>query len=62
LARALEKISRDTAPLKRASASTAHLFIASPFRGRDSKNWFTKLFLTHPPVEERIRALRQMEV
>lgn len=59
LARALEKISRDSTPLKTANNSTAHLFISSPFKGKQSQNWFTKLFMTHPPVEERIKALRK---
>jgi len=62
LAKALEKISADQSSMRIASNSTAHLFIASPFRGKQSKSWFTKLFLTHPPVEERIRALRGMEI
>lgn len=62
LARALEKISSDQSQMKRVSNSTAHLFISSPFRGKQSKNWFTKMFLTHPPVEDRIKALRSMKV
>jgi len=62
LAKALEKISADPSPMRIANNSTAHLFIASPFRGKQSKSWFTKLFLTHPPVEERISALRGMEI
>jgi heat shock protein HtpX len=61
LARALEKISDDQNSLSVASNATAHLFISDPRRGKQSKSWFTKLFLTHPPVEERIRALRDME-
>ena len=62
LARALEKISADSAPFKRANNSTAHLYISSPFRGKQSKSWFTKLFQTHPPVEERTKALRGIKV
>jgi heat shock protein HtpX len=62
LARALEKISADQNPLRTASDATAHLFIASPFRGKQSQNWLVKLFSTHPPVEERIKALRGMAV
>jgi heat shock protein HtpX len=62
LARALEKIAADKNPLRAANNSTAHLFIASPFRGKQAVGWFTKLFLTHPPIEERIRALREMSV
>ena len=60
LARALEKISADSTPLKIANTSTAHLFISSPFKGKQSQNWLTKMFMTHPPVEERIKALREM--
>lgn len=62
LASALDKISSDPNPLRTASPSNAHLFISSPFRGKSSTNWFTKLFMTHPPIEERIRILREMEV
>jgi len=62
LARALEKISSVQNPLRVANNATSHLFICSPFRGRQSKSWLTKLFSTHPPVEERIKALRQMSV
>ena len=62
LARALEKISSDPSPMRQAGNSTAHLFIASPFKGKQRKSWFTKLFMTHPPVEERIKALRNMDI
>jgi heat shock protein HtpX len=62
LARALLKISSDKNPLRAANSSTAHLFIASPFRGEQAKNWLSSLFMTHPPIEERVRALRGMEV
>ena len=62
LARALEKISQDTHPLKTANNSTAHLYIVSPFRGKERKGFLRKLFSTHPPVEERIKALRGMKI
>lgn len=62
LARALEKISRDPHPLKTANNSTAHLYIASPFKGKQTKSWFHRLFMTHPPMEDRIKALRGMRV
>lgn len=62
LARALEKISADPHPLKTANNSTAHLYIASPFRGKEKSSWFHRLFMTHPPMEERIKALRGMKV
>ena len=60
LARALEKISQDTEPLEVANRATAHLYFASPFKedGGQKVSWFTKMFMTHPPVEERTKALR----
>jgi heat shock protein HtpX len=64
LASALEKISADTEPLETANRATAHLYIVSPFKGDESGHigFFTKLFLTHPPVEERVAALRGIKV
>ena len=62
LARALEKISSDPNPMRVANNSTAHLFISSPFRGNENRSWLTKLFMTHPPTEERVRALRGMNI
>ena len=62
LARALEKISADPNSLSVASDATSHLYIASPFRGEEKKSWLHKLFMTHPPVEERIKALRGMQI
>jgi heat shock protein HtpX len=61
LASALEKIGQDQFPMKKAHNATAHLFIANPCKGKEGKNWFAKLFMTHPPVEERIKALRGMK-
>lgn len=67
LARALEKIASDRTPLKMASNATAHLYIENPFKAdlgesksRPKTGWFVSLFNTHPPVEERIKALRAM--
>lgn len=62
LASALEKISSDPSVLRVANTSTAHLYISNPFKGKQSRSWFTKLFMTHPPTEERIRALRGIEI
>ena len=62
LARALEKISQDPRPLSVASNATAHLFIVSPFKGKRATSRLVRLFSTHPPIEERIKALRGMEV
>ncbi|MBU4204923.1 M48 family metallopeptidase [Patescibacteria group bacterium] len=62
LARALEKIAADPSPMRVANNSTNHLFIYSPLRGEQAKNWLAKLFMTHPPIEERVRALRGMDI
>jgi len=62
LARALEKISRSSAPLKIANDATSHLFIACPFKGKESKSWLHRLFMTHPPIEDRIKALTSASV
>jgi len=58
LASALEKISQDKQPLKRAEAATAHLYIANPF---GQNGLMANLFSTHPPIQKRIEALRKME-
>lgn len=59
LAKALEKISADPEPLEAANKATAHLYISDPLKNRhDSVSWFANLFSTHPPVAERIAALR----
>ncbi len=61
LANALEKISSASAqrPMARANNATAHLFISNPFGG--SGRALSKLFMTHPPVEERVAILRGMK-
>lgn len=63
LARALEKIARDHEPLEAANRATAHLYFSSPFKEDAGQRvgFFTKLFMTHPPVEERIAALRGLK-
>ncbi len=63
LARALEKISADREPLEVANRATAHMYIVSPLKGDENGHisFFTKLFMTHPPVEERVAALRGMK-
>jgi heat shock protein HtpX len=62
LARALEKIASYPNSMKTASTATAHLFIVNPLRGKEKQSWLTKLFSTHPPIEERIKALREMSI
>lgn len=62
LANALEKISKDQEPLEVANKATAHLYIVNPLKGRSAMAWFSKLFTTHPPIEERVKALRGSRV
>jgi len=58
LALALQKIASDKTPMKSAQEATAHLYISNPFRGQN----ISKLFMTHPPVEERVKALRGLRI
>lgn len=61
LARALEKISADTEPLEAANKATAHLYISDPLKNsQGAVHAFANLFQTHPPVEQRIQALRAL--
>jgi heat shock protein HtpX len=53
---ALEKISKDSNKLETASTATASLYINNPFKG----NKIASLFSTHPPIENRIAALKEM--
>jgi heat shock protein HtpX len=65
LADALEKIEA-AEPMRHPTNATAHLFIANPFKADTPRvarktPWLAKLFMTHPPIEERIAALRAMD-
>lgn len=62
LASALEKISGVGAvtPSTTASNAYAHLYISNPFGG--TGRMMAKLFMTHPPMEERIAILRGMDI
>lgn len=60
LASALEKISSYGGTMQHVNRATAHLFIASPFGTEGFGKKAATLFMTHPPVEERIKALRGM--
>lgn len=59
LANALRKISQYTKPMNRQSGAIAHLYIADPKGDKSSKisQKVYSFFATHPPVEERIKAL-----
>jgi heat shock protein HtpX len=56
LASALEKIEKTGSTLQRQNSATAHLFFANPLRGHT----LASLFSTHPPLEDRIKRLREM--
>lgn len=56
LARALEKIAQSSSVTKKQNTATAHLFFANPLKS----GGLAGLFSTHPPVEERIKRLRDM--
>lgn len=61
LAQALIKISQSNIQMKAAHTGTAHLFIVNPLKGKNAGQWLAGLFNTHPLVEVRIKALREME-
>jgi heat shock protein HtpX len=58
LASALKKIERTGSTLKHQSTATAHFFFANPLKAHTISN----LFSTHPPIEERIKRLENMEL
>lgn len=62
LANALKKISGYQGEMKRANHATAHMYISNPFGSKSKKGFFAKAFMTHPPVEERIKALTGEEI
>ncbi|MFN7088367.1 MAG: M48 family metallopeptidase [Candidatus Paceibacteria bacterium] len=62
LVKAFEKISSDATPMNVANNTTAHLWLDDPFKGKNKTSWFHKLFITHPPIEERIQALRGIKM
>ena len=65
LASALQKISQFHQPLIHANNATAHMYIINPMGLNGDLNedeeekvsWFSKIFMTHPPVKERVQAL-----
>jgi heat shock protein HtpX len=60
LASALQKISAANIPMTNPNHATAHLYISNPFGGVGKK--VSNLFSTHPPVEDRIKALMGMDM
>ncbi|NMC36241.1 M48 family metallopeptidase [Candidatus Beckwithbacteria bacterium] len=61
LINALRKLDADQEPLEAANKATAHLYITNPLKNRHGGvGWFATLFMTHPPIEQRIKALEAM--
>ena len=60
---ALQKLDADTSELKSANNSTAHMYIVSPFKSKTNQNKKrkTSLFSTHPSIDDRIEALRNLK-
>jgi heat shock protein HtpX len=70
LINALQKLQEDQTVVRSGSRATAHLWIEAPIPrekseargGRGSGAWLNRLFNTHPPLEDRIAALRESSV
>jgi len=58
---ALEKIQADQTPMRSAKDSTSHMWIDNPFKGT-GMSWWHNLFATHPPIEQRIAALKALNM
>ncbi len=59
---ALEKLGASTVPLRAANRATAHLYIVNPLRSamRGRGHEASSVFLTHPPLHERIARLKAL--
>lgn len=57
---ALKKLDSDTDPLEVANKSTAHMYIVNPLKNTKTKK-SSNLFSTHPPIEERIKRLQNIQ-
>jgi heat shock protein HtpX len=63
---ALEKLKGDHAVVHHATRATAQLWIESPLdrepahEGEKKRTWLNRAFDTHPPLDERIRVLKEM--
>jgi len=64
LASALEKLRDYQRPLAEANKATAHLYIVNPLKdsGGQTTGFLANLFNTHPPLEDRIKRLRAMDI
>lgn len=53
---ALKKLETTSRPMQKQNSSMSHLYFANPLKA----NFFTKMFSTHPPLEDRIARLNKM--
>jgi len=58
---ALQKIGADNTPMRSAKDSTAHMWLDNPFKGKGA-SWWHNMFATHPPIEQRIAALKSISI
>lgn len=60
---ALQKLDSDTHNLRSANKATAHMYIVEPFKSnlKDGKKKKSSLFSTHPSIEDRIEAIRNLK-
>ena len=60
---ALQKLDSDPNELRTANNSTAHMYIVSPFKSnlKNGKKKKTSLFSTHPSIDDRIEAIRNLK-
>jgi len=54
---ALEVLAADSTVVQQKSTAVAHIWIESPLDGKS----VSKMFASHPPIQERIATLRAME-
>lgn len=59
LASALEKIGGINQPVKNANSATANMYISDPILAANGRNRGS-LFATHPPIEKRVEAIRNL--
>ena len=62
LAEALIKIHNNPRQLTKVSSAIAHLYIDNPYKRKDHAGWFINMFTTHPPLEARLKALKELKI
>lgn len=62
LAEALIKIHNNPRQLAKVSSAIAHLYIDNPYKRKDHTSWFINMFTTHPPLEARLKALKELRI